>query len=242
MSKIGDCHIQIRKINVFKKYSYTVFIHRLFDFVWKYYNWISICLCIIVWKNKTAVNWFGFNCSVNTRRWYNWVQCCPTVCDAGLALHKHLMNHTLADNFRCTSSITSITGGNVFSSVGLFVCLSVHPSEYLKVINGFTWDFLPEVCLGLKTNPLTHSRWSPSYPLLLTLYSAPIESIVRRHGLIAHLYADDIYLVWPGWCCRDHQADRSLCYGDKGMDGNELAEIEWWKVLFAAVTDTCRTV
>ena len=54
--------------------------------------------------------------------------------------------------------------------------------------------FLPEVCLGHKTNPLPHSRWSPSYPLLLTLYSAPIESIVRRHGLIAHLYADDTLL------------------------------------------------
>ena len=31
-------------------------------------------------------------------------------------------------------------------------------------------------------------------PLLFTLYSAPIASIVRRHGLIAHLYADDTQL------------------------------------------------
>ena len=35
-------------------------------------------------------------------------------------------------------------------------------------------------------------------PLLFTLYSAPIASIVRRHGLIAHLYADDtqLYIVF----------------------------------------------
>ena len=31
-------------------------------------------------------------------------------------------------------------------------------------------------------------------PLLFTLYSAPIASIERRHGLIAHLYADDTQL------------------------------------------------
>ena len=35
-------------------------------------------------------------------------------------------------------------------------------------------------------------------PLLFTLYSAPIASIVRRHGLIAHLYLDDtqLYIVF----------------------------------------------
>ena len=35
-------------------------------------------------------------------------------------------------------------------------------------------------------------------PPLLTLYSAPIASIVRRHGLITHLYADDtqLYIVF----------------------------------------------
>ena len=34
--------------------------------------------------------------------------------------------------------------------------------------------------------------------LLFTLYSAPIASIVRRHGLIAHLYTDDtqLYIVF----------------------------------------------
>ena len=43
-----------------------------------------------------------------------------------------------------------------------------------------------------------------------------------------------IHRVWPEWCCRGHQADRRLYYGDKGMDGNELVKID----SHVAVTDT----
>ena len=65
-------------------------------------------------------------------------------------------------------------------------------------------------------------------PLQFALYSAPIASIGRRHGLIAHFYADDTQLciVFDQDAAADHRADRSLRYGDKGMDGNELTKIE----------------
>ena len=47
-----------------------------------------------------------------------------------------------------------------------------------------------------------------------------------------------MHSFWPGWCCRDHQADRSLCYGDKGMDDNELSKMACWQDSFFDVTDT----
>ena len=47
-----------------------------------------------------------------------------------------------------------------------------------------------------------------------------------------------MHSFWPGWCCRDHQADRSLCYGDKGMDDNELAKMACWQDSLFDVTDT----
>ena len=57
------------------------------------------------------------------------------------------------------------------------------------------------------------------------------RSLVRgRHSVV--------HRVWPGWCRKYHQAGRSLCYGDKRMDGNELAKTEWWKDSLVAVTDT----
>ena len=59
---------------------------------------------------------------------------------------------------------------------------------------------------------------SVSGPLLFTLYAAPIASIVREKGLIAHLYADDTQpniVLWPG------------CYSrHKGIHGNAIIRLK----------------
>ena len=78
-------------------------------------------------------------------------------------------------------------------------------------------------------------------PLLFTLYSAPIVGIVRRHGLIPHLYADDtqLYIVFD----QDDAVDTIKRIKACVMEIKEWMAMNWLKLndekdSLVAATDT----
>ena len=87
---------------------------------------------------------------------------------------------------------------------------------------------------------LTLYQCSVLRPLLFTLYSAPIASIARRHGLIPHLYADDIVFDEYRMMLQYYTIKRiEACV----MEIKAWMEINWLKlndenIFLVAVTDT----
>ena len=68
---------------------------------------------------------------------------------------------------------------------------------------------------------LTRKRWSPQHLHLFTLYTGPIEQIVRQHRLDFHLFSDDsqLYVSFKIKDTSDEMAALAriqACMGDQG--------------------------